>query len=72
MKYYVFTKWQKREERQEITIDSHGRLGMSTIIEDVNARIVLNSRGEETIEVDVVTTSSLGRASAPTACTLRR
>ncbi|MGD8544864.1 MAG: enolase C-terminal domain-like protein [Candidatus Bathyarchaeota archaeon] len=38
---------------------------MSTIIEDVNARIVLNSRGEETIEVDVVTTSSLGRASAP-------
>jgi enolase len=38
---------------------------MSTVIEGVNARKVLNSRGEETIEVDIVTTSSYGRVSAP-------
>lgn len=38
---------------------------VSTIIEDIIARKVFNSRGEETIEVDVVTTSSFGRASAP-------
>jgi len=38
---------------------------MSTVIEDVIARKVFNNRGEETIEVDVVTTSSFGRASAP-------
>ena len=38
---------------------------MSTVIEDIIARKVFNSRGEETIEIDVVTTSSFGRASAP-------
>ncbi len=38
---------------------------MSTVIEDIIARKIFNSRGEETIEVDVVTTSSFGRASAP-------
>lgn len=38
---------------------------MSTVIEDVVARKIFNSRGEETIEVDVVTTSSFGRVSAP-------
>lgn len=38
---------------------------MTTVIEDVAARKVLNSRGEETIEVEVVTDSSFGRASAP-------
>jgi len=38
---------------------------MSTVIEDIIARRVFDSRGEETIEVDVVTTSSFGRASAP-------
>jgi len=38
---------------------------MSTIIEDVIARKVFNSRGEETIEVDVITNSGFGRASAP-------
>ncbi|MEM3577794.1 MAG: hypothetical protein QXX51_04990 [Candidatus Bathyarchaeia archaeon] len=38
---------------------------MSTTIEDVIARKVFNSRGEETIEVDVITTSGFGRASAP-------
>jgi len=39
---------------------------MSTVIEDIVARKVFNSRGEETIEVDVITTSGFGRASAPT------
>lgn len=38
---------------------------MSTVIEDVIPRKVFNSRGEETIEVDVITTSGFGRASAP-------
>jgi len=38
---------------------------MSTVIEDIIARKVFNSRGEETIEVDVITTSGFGRASAP-------
>jgi len=38
---------------------------MSTVIEDVIARKVFNTRGEETIEVDVITTSGFGRASAP-------
>ena len=38
---------------------------MSTIIEDVIPRKVFNSRGEETIEVDVITVSGFGRASAP-------
>lgn len=38
---------------------------MSSIIEDLIARKVFNNRGEETIEVDVVTTAGFGRASAP-------
>ncbi|NIR87340.1 phosphopyruvate hydratase [Candidatus Bathyarchaeota archaeon] len=38
---------------------------MSTVIEDVTARKIFNSRGEETIEVDVTTTAGFGRASAP-------
>ncbi|MGB9684475.1 MAG: phosphopyruvate hydratase [Candidatus Bathyarchaeales archaeon] len=38
---------------------------MSTVIEDIIARKVFNSRGEETIEVDVITASGFGRASAP-------
>jgi enolase len=38
---------------------------MSTVIEDVVARKVFNSRGEETIEIDVITTLGFGRASAP-------
>ncbi|MEM4007060.1 MAG: phosphopyruvate hydratase, partial [Nitrososphaerota archaeon] len=36
-----------------------------TIIRDVKARLVYNSRGEETIEVDVIVGRSLGRAAAP-------
>ena len=38
---------------------------MSTVIEDVIPRKIFNSRGEETIEVDIITTSGFGRASAP-------
>jgi enolase len=38
---------------------------VSSFIEDLIARKVFNNRGEETIEVDVVTTSGFGRASAP-------
>ena len=38
---------------------------MSTVIEDIIARKVFNGRGEETIEVDVITTSGFGRTSAP-------
>ena len=38
---------------------------MSTVIEDITARKVFNGRGEETIEIDVITTDGFGRASAP-------
>jgi len=38
---------------------------MSTIIEDLTARAILNSRGEKTIEVSVLTINGLGSASAP-------
>jgi len=38
---------------------------VSSIIEDLIARKIFNSRGEETIEVDVITTAGFGRASAP-------
>jgi enolase len=38
---------------------------MSTVIEDIIARKVFNSRGEETIEIDIITTSGFGRVSAP-------
>ncbi len=38
---------------------------MSTIIEDVKARKILNSRGEATIEVEITTTEGFGVASAP-------
>ena len=38
---------------------------MSTVIDDIIARKVFNSRGEETIEVDIITTSGFGRISAP-------
>ncbi len=36
-----------------------------TVIKDVKARLVYNSRGEETIEVDVIVGRALGRAAAP-------
>lgn len=35
------------------------------MIEDITPRIVLNSRGQKTVEVDVITTEGFGRASAP-------
>jgi len=38
---------------------------MSAVIEDIVARKVFNSRGEETIEVDIITMSGFGRVSAP-------
>lgn len=38
---------------------------MSTAIDEVVARKIFNSRGEETLEVDIVTTAGFGRASAP-------
>jgi enolase len=38
---------------------------VSSIIEDLIARKIFNNRGEETIEVDVVTTSGFGRSAAP-------
>jgi enolase len=38
---------------------------VSSIIEDLIARKIFNSRGEETIEVDVITAGGFGRASAP-------
>jgi enolase len=38
---------------------------MSTIIEDVIARKVFNSRGQETLEIDITTATGFGRASAP-------
>ena len=38
---------------------------MSTVIEDVRARKTFNSRGDETLEVDITTMAGFGRASAP-------
>lgn len=38
---------------------------MSTVIEDIFARKIFDSRGAETIEVDVITASGFGRSSAP-------
>jgi enolase len=38
---------------------------LSTIIEDLIARKVFNNRGEETIEVDIITANGFGRAAAP-------
>jgi enolase len=38
---------------------------VSSIIEDLIARKIFNNRGEETIEVDVITASGFGRAGAP-------
>jgi enolase len=38
---------------------------VSSIIEDLIARKIFNNRGEETIEIDVVTTAGFGRAAAP-------
>jgi len=45
---------------------------MSTIIEEVRARQILNSRGNPTIEVDVYTIDGFGRASAPSGASTGR
>lgn len=42
-----------------------GRVDLSTIIEDVKARKIYNSKGDATIEIDVITCEGFGRASAP-------
>ncbi|MFB0567484.1 MAG: enolase C-terminal domain-like protein [Candidatus Bathyarchaeia archaeon] len=38
---------------------------MSTVIDDIMARKIFNSRGEETVEIDIATAAGFGRASAP-------
>ena len=38
---------------------------MSSVIEDIMPRKIFNSRGEETLEIDIVTMAGFGRASAP-------
>lgn len=38
---------------------------MSTTIENIIARKIFNSRGEDTLEIDIVTVAGFGRASAP-------
>jgi hypothetical protein len=45
---------------------SHLRFkSLSSIIEDLIARKIFNNRGEETIEVDVITNGGFGRALRP-------
>lgn len=56
----------KSGERQEAIMKLNEKeKTMATVIEDIVARKVFNCRGEETIEIDVVTNSGFGRASAP-------
>ena len=38
---------------------------MSSVIEEITARILFNSRGQETIEVDIITADGFGSAAAP-------
>ncbi len=40
-------------------------MSSATVIEDIIARKIFNNRGEETIEIDVITTQGFGRAAAP-------
>lgn len=62
MKSCVFTKRLRNEKKQEATIEDKA---MAAVIEDVIARKVFNNRGEETIEVDIITTKGFGRIAAP-------
>jgi enolase len=55
----------KNERRQGYITKSIKGENMTTVIEDIIARKVFNTRGDETVEVDVITTSGFGRASAP-------
>jgi enolase len=45
--------------------DIYERINVSTVIEDITARKTFNSRGEESLEVDITTLAGVGRASAP-------
>jgi enolase len=45
---------------------------MSTVIDEITPRKVFNSRGEETLEVDVITMAGFGRASAPSGASTGR
>src|SRR4030043_1360448 len=38
---------------------------MAAVIEDVIARKVFNNRGEETVEIDIITAQGFGRVAAP-------
>jgi enolase len=55
----------KKEEKQEAIMRNEKEKEMSAVIEDIIARKVFNTRGDETIEVDIITNSGFGRASAP-------
>jgi len=63
MKFSSLTKRLRNGKRRGATIRKEKN--MSTVIEDMVARKVFNIKGEETIEVDIITTSGYGRASAP-------
>jgi len=66
MKSFASMKRLKNEKRQEaITSSGIKEKVMSTVIEDIIARKVFNGRGEETIEVDMITSTGFGRVAAP-------
>jgi enolase len=52
-----------RKERKPYRFNEE--LKMSTAIEELSARMIFNCRGEETLEIDVVTGAGFGRVSAP-------
>jgi len=52
-------------KRQEAIIEETCGKIMAAVIEDIIARKVFNNRGEETIEVDIITAQGFGRIAAP-------
>jgi len=60
-----FSNSTKKQTRPDGLNSTKAVKRMSTTIEDVIARKVFNSRGEETIEIDIITSMGFGRASAP-------
>ncbi len=52
-------------KRQEAIIEEACGKIMAAVIEDIIARKVFNNRGEETIEVDIITAQGFGRVAAP-------
>jgi enolase len=52
-------------KRQEAIIEETCGKIMAAVIEDIIARKVFNNRGEETIEVDIITAQGFGRVAAP-------